>query len=97
LRYTYTGGKVRIACHSTARLVRIVIEDSAPGVAADKLPFLFERFYRVEESRNRASGGSGLGLAICRNIVEAHEGQLTVQPSPLGGLCLTIELGLTIQ
>src|SRR5450830_357823 len=97
LRYTDAGGKVRIACRSEGRTVQIVIEDSAPGVPEDKLPFLFERFYRVEESRNRASGGSGLGLAICRNIVEAHDGRITAHPSPLGGLCMTIELELSIQ
>ena len=97
LRYTDAGGQVRIACRSTGRTVQIVMEDSAPGVPEDKLPFLFERFYRVDESRNRASGGSGLGLAICRNIVEAHDGRISAHPSPLGGLCMTIELGLTIQ
>src|SRR5450830_51749 len=97
LRYTDVGGQVRIACSGTGRTVQIVLEDSAPGVPEDKLPFLFERFYRVEESRNRASGGSGLGLAICRNIVEAHDGRITAHPSPLGGLCMTIELELSIQ
>jgi len=97
LRYTDAGGQVSISCRGTGRMVQIVMEDSAPGVPIDKLPFLFERFYRVEESRNRASGGSGLGLAICRNIVEAHEGRIAVHPSALGGLRLTIELGLTIQ
>ncbi|MDR3479853.1 MAG: ATP-binding protein [Burkholderiaceae bacterium] len=97
LRYTDAAGHVRIACKSTGRSVQITMEDSAPGVPADKLPFLFERFYRVDESRNRASGGSGLGLAICRNIVEAHEGRITVHPSALGGLRLTIELELSIQ
>lgn len=97
LRYTDRGGQVRITCSGRGRTVQIVLEDSAPGVPTDKLPFLFERFYRAEESRNRLSGGSGLGLAICRNIVEAHEGQIAVHPSSLGGVRLTIELGLAIQ
>ncbi|HAJ12204.1 MAG TPA: signal transduction histidine-protein kinase BaeS, partial [Comamonadaceae bacterium] len=48
--------------------------DSAPGVSSEHLPRLFDRFYRVEASRNRASGGAGLGLAISRRIVEAHHG-----------------------
>jgi two-component system sensor histidine kinase BaeS len=55
---------------------------------------LFERFYRVEQSRNRATGGSGLGLAICRNIVEAHEGRITASASQWGGLRIAIELPL---
>ena len=53
---------------------------------------LFDRFSRMESSRNRASGGSGLGLAICQNIVEAHGGTLTARQSPLGGLWMEISL-----
>src|SRR3546814_13596584 len=62
----------------------IVIEDSAPGVSDDKRARLFERFYRVETSRNRASGGSGLGLTICRHIVQAHRGEIRAEASSLG-------------
>ena len=51
-----------------------------------------DSFYRVEGSRNRASGGSGLGLAICRNIVEAHGGTIQAEASPLGGLRIVIVL-----
>ncbi|HEI6912518.1 TPA: two-component system sensor histidine kinase BaeA, partial [Yersinia enterocolitica] len=50
----------------------------------------FERFYRTESSRNRASGGSGLGLAICHNIVEAHGGKISAEHSPMGGLRITV-------
>ncbi len=74
LRYTDAGGLVRVHCAGKDDTILLMFEDSAPGVPDDKLGFLFERFYRVEASRNRASGGSGLGLAICRNIVEAHAG-----------------------
>jgi two-component system sensor histidine kinase BaeS len=55
---------------------------------------LFERFYRTEGSRNRASGGSGLGLAICVNIVEAHNGTIRAAHSPFGGVSITVELPL---
>lgn len=92
LRYTDAGGQLRVQCARRAHLVEIVIEDSAPGVPADKLDRLFERFYRVEGSRNRASGGSGLGLAICRNIVGAHDGEIHATASPLGGLRVTLRL-----
>ena len=57
---------------------------------------MFERLYRLESSRNRNSGGSGLGLAICRNIVEAHGGQITAGPGPDGGLMITTILPLDI-
>ncbi|BEP64655.1 ATP-binding protein (plasmid) [Variovorax sp. V213] len=94
LRYTDKGGTARLRCQRRDAVASISIEDSAPGVPEDKLEKLFERFYRLEASRNRASGGSGLGLAICRNIVEAHGGKIVAGPSPLGGLRIHIELPL---
>jgi two-component system sensor histidine kinase BaeS len=94
LRYTDHGAQVHVACLRTDDAVTIVVEDSAPGVPEDKLARLFERFYRVESSRNRASGGSGLGLAICRNIAEAHNGRISASASPMGGLRITVELAL---
>jgi len=92
LRYTDPGGELRVVLSDDPQLLRIDFIDSAPGVEADQLPRLFERFYRTEGSRNRASGGAGLGLAICQSIVEAHGGQLNAQRSPLGGLWLSVRL-----
>jgi len=95
LKYTDGGGKlaIRIKCHDNVSMVDI--QDSAPGVPESELESLFERLYRVETSRNRAAGGAGLGLAICRNIVEAHTGTITAQPSPLGGVWIRVILPLT--
>jgi two-component system sensor histidine kinase BaeS len=72
--------------------VRIDFDDTAPGVPAADLPRLFERLYRVDASRSRATGGAGLGLAIARNIVAAHGGSISAAASPLGGLRVRIEL-----
>lgn len=94
LRYTDRGGSVAVHALRDERHVRISIEDSAPGVDEDKHGRLFERFYRVDASRNRASGGSGLGLAICRNIVLAHGGAIHAEASALGGLAIVVELPL---
>jgi len=94
LRYTDAGGRLYIRCTSSGDSVDIELQDSAPGVDEQNLPRLFERFYRVESSRNRISGGAGLGLAICRAIVEAHGGRIEAKPSPLGGLWLSIRLPL---
>ena len=66
--------------------------DTAPGVPTDALPRLFERIYRVDDSRNRDRGGAGLGLAICRNIAEAHGGTIEAKRSPIGGLWIRIRL-----
>ncbi|MFT4048120.1 MAG: sensor histidine kinase efflux regulator BaeS, partial [Solimonas sp.] len=66
LRYTDRGGAVELRADLRGERLVVTLDDTAPGVGADKLPRLFERFYRAEPSRNRASGGSGLGLAICR-------------------------------
>lgn len=92
LRYTHAGGRVRVSAARAGADVQVVVEDSAPGVPADKCALLFERFYRVESSRNRASGGSGLGLAISHNIIVAHQGRIHAEPSPLGGLRVVVSL-----
>ncbi|MHC8382077.1 sensor histidine kinase efflux regulator BaeS [Pseudomonas sp. LB3P14] len=92
VRYTDPGGVLRISAAIDGDDVRIEFLDSGPGVEAQQLPRLFERFYRGEASRNRASGGAGLGLAICHSIALAHGGSLTADHSPLGGLWLTLRL-----
>ncbi|MBO0494443.1 sensor histidine kinase efflux regulator BaeS [Pseudomonas sp. Marseille-Q1929] len=92
VRYTDPGGVVRISAAVERDELRIEFMDSGPGVSANQLPRLFERFYRGESSRNRESGGAGLGLAICRSIALAHGGSLSADHSPLGGLWLTLRL-----
>jgi two-component system, OmpR family, sensor histidine kinase BaeS len=86
LRYTDPPGTVAVTLRREGDHAVVDWNDSAPGVAAEDRPRLTERLYRVEGSRNRASGGSGLGLAIARAIVEGHGGTLTAAASPLGGL-----------
>ncbi len=92
LHYTDVNGSLNAELFDEDKSVIITLEDSAPGVATEDLPRLFERLYRVDASRNRASGGSGLGLAICRSIVEAHNGSISAAPSDLGGLKIIIEI-----
>jgi len=92
LRYTDAGGELRVGAQVDNDFLIIEFQDSAPGVSARDRERLFERFYRVEESRNRESGGAGLGLTICKNIVDAHEGMISAHESPLGGLLIRIAL-----
>jgi two-component system, OmpR family, sensor histidine kinase BaeS len=94
LRYTDAPGRIRIACHIAAGDAVLEISDSAPGIPEEMLPRIFERLFRVESSRNRASGGAGLGLAICKNIVEAHGGHIDASQSPLGGITITVQIPL---
>ena len=91
-RYTDRGGRVRVALRRVGDRLAIDFDDTAPGVPGEALPHLFERFYRVEGSRNRANGGTGLGLSICRSIAAAHGGDIAASPSPLGGLRVSITL-----
>jgi len=91
-RYTEPGGHVRVTGDVAVDALRIVVEDSAPGVPAPLLDRLGERFFRVDPSRSRAAGGTGLGLALCREIVQVHGGRLAFSPSPLGGLRVMLTL-----
>jgi two-component system sensor histidine kinase BaeS len=90
LRYTDAPGRIAVAVKPDGDRAIVYWHDSAPGVAAEELPRLTERLYRVEASRARASGGSGLGLAIARAIVEGHGGTLCVGAGPLGGLAVRL-------
>ncbi|MEP6940401.1 MAG: ATP-binding protein, partial [Rudaea sp.] len=91
-RYTDAPGRIRVGIAQGSTQSRITIDDSAPGVPDVALPHLFDRLYRVEESRSRSAGGAGLGLAICHAIVTAHAGEIAAMASPLGGLRITIDL-----
>ncbi|WP_146010161.1 ATP-binding protein [Burkholderia sp. WAC0059] len=92
VRYVDAGAAVFVTAREDARTVRIDFDDSGAGVPDAYLPSLFQRFYRVEASRSRATGGAGLGLPICRGIVEAHDGRIDASRAPQGGLRIAIEL-----
>ena len=90
--YTDSGGRIKISVKEKNENIVIIFEDSKPGVPEESLPKLFQRLYRVESSRSRSLGGSGLGLAICKNIVEAHGGEIKALKSDEGGLLIVVEL-----
>ena len=92
VRYTDAGGDIRIEGGIEHEQILLTVSNSGPGVSDEQLAHLFERFYRGDTSRSRASGGAGLGLAICSSIAQAHGGTLTAEHSPLGGLKLTLRL-----
>jgi len=95
LFYTPPGGAITISAEQTARRVQISVSDTGPGIAPQDLPHIFDRFYRADSARDRASGGSGLGLAITRALVQAHHGTIDVHSAPGQGATFTISLPQT--
>ena len=82
----------RIAVRAEAQRVILTVSDEGEGIAAEHLPRLTERFYRVDSARSRESGGTGLGLAIVKHIVERHRGTLEIQSEPGKGTQVTVSL-----
>ncbi len=82
LRHTPAGREVTVSARPAGAMIEVAVADSGEGIAAQDLPHIFERFYRGEKSRNRATGGSGLGLAIARAVIEAHGGSIRAESQP---------------
>jgi len=82
LRHTPGGGKVTVFASIEQKMIRVVVADTGDGTPADELPRVFDRFYRGDKSRARASGGSGLGLAIAKTWVAAMGGEIGVESEP---------------
>lgn len=94
IAYTDTPGKIELSARVKGDKLEIRVMDSSPSVSKSDMSKIFERLYRVESSRSRATGGSGLGLSICKSIVETHNGTIRSSTSHLGGVSITIKLPL---
>jgi signal transduction histidine kinase len=94
LRYTPAGGRVRVTVRSQAQQVTVTVSDTGAGIAPEDLPHVFDRFYRADGSRARATGGSGLGLAIVKQLVEAHGGEVRAESEPGRGSIFSFALPL---
>lgn len=79
IRYTRPPGTVSISLRREGQMAVVAVKDTGIGIPPEDIPFIFERFYRVDGSRSRGDGGTGLGLAICQQIAESHGGRIEVQ------------------
>jgi len=92
LRYTPEGGVISLRTAQADDTIQLIVSDTGSGIPAAKLANIFERFYRVDESRHEVEGESGLGLAIVKSIVQAHEGTVTATSVVGEGTTFTITL-----
>jgi len=97
-RHTPDAGTIEIRAARHGDVVRIAVRDTGCGIGRDHLPYVFERFYRADASRDRATGGAGLGLAIVRRLAEAQSGSVTAASAGEGlGSTFTIELAAPLH
>jgi two-component system, OmpR family, phosphate regulon sensor histidine kinase PhoR len=96
VRYTPSGGVVEVQARQAAQgRFELAVRDTGPGIAAEHLPRVTERFYRVDRSRSRETGGTGLGLAIVKHVVQRHGGELKIESTLGTGSTFTIVLPAT--
>lgn len=93
VKYNVEGGNITVHIKRVKeKLMKITISDTGVGIPEEKQNRVFERFFRVEESRNKATGGSGLGLSICKHIIERHNGKIEISSIEGKGTTVTAEL-----
>ena len=90
IKYNIPGGKLTVTLSSDEENAILQVRDTGVGIPEDALTHIFERFYRVDKARSRATGGSGLGLAIVRAIVQRNRGEIDVVSAPGEGTCFTV-------
>ncbi len=97
VKYTPEGGNIQIAAMREGRNAVLTVTDDGPGIPAEDLPHIFDRFYRVDKARSRETGGTGLGLSIVRQMVTLHQGTVTVESVEGKGSVFRVELPLEVK
>jgi two-component system, OmpR family, sensor kinase len=93
--HTPPGTAINVHLSRVEHMAQLMVADMGSGIAAEHLPYIWDRFYRVDKARSRTFGGTGLGLAIVKYIAEAHRGDVSVVSAPGKGTTFTIRLPLT--
>jgi signal transduction histidine kinase len=93
--HTAKGDSITVTAEQQSKWVEVAVIDTGEGIPAEDLPNIFERFYRVDKSRTRATGGSGLGLTIAKRLVEAHGGKIEAQSEPGKGSRFTFTIPIS--
>lgn len=94
VKYTPEGGRVEVTMSTGPHQAVVIVSDNGPGIEPEHLPFIFDRFYRVDKARSQRVRGTGLGLAIAKWVVDAHDGSIRVASEPGRGTTFTIMLPL---
>jgi signal transduction histidine kinase len=92
LRYTPEGGKIELSAAQSDGGVELNVIDNGVGIPAEDIPYIFDRFYRVDKARSYDTGETGLGLAIVKALVEAHGGSICAESNPGAGTTIHIHL-----
>ncbi len=96
IRHTNPGGKIHVSAGTpSSRLASVSVTDTGEGIPPEAVPYIFDRFYRADSSRNRSTGGAGLGLTIVKKLVEAHGGTITVESKVGVGTTMTFTLPIS--
>lgn len=91
-RHTPPGGSVKLSAHRQEDNILFTVADTGEGISPEHLPFVCQRFYRIDSARARMDGGTGLGLAICQSIAQAHGGTLAIHSKPGQGTSVSVSL-----
>ena len=92
IKYTPEGGKVSVDIDRNSRNWVLTVKDTGIGIAKEDIPYIFDRFYRVDKARSRATGGTGLGLSIVKDVVQQHGGTVSVTSTPGSGTTMKVVL-----
>ena len=93
-KYTQEGGTVNVSLQHVGKNAVLKVQDNGPGISAEHLPHIFDRFYRVDKARSREAGGTGLGLAIVNQLVVLHGGEIHVESEVGKGTTFIVEIPL---